>query len=120
MSCFNIAGDMALNEDETDAEFVDGAASTLQEIKVGAQIFEGSYRFDKTKGLPYLDDVFVKNPDLRLIRIIFYAFLSGITGVTEVETINLRVDAQARILYVQFKVHSDSGVLEDTIALQFP
>jgi hypothetical protein len=43
-----------------------------------------------------------------------------VTGVIEVESVDLRVDVPSRTLFVHFVVRTDFGPLEDTLALVFP
>lgn len=120
MSCFNIAGDMALRPDETDCIFVTDADAVLQQIKTGAQVFAGTWHFDPTKGIDYLEDILVNNPDMRLVRTTFWAFFASVPGVTEVIQVNLSLDKVARILSVQFVVAVGATQIAETIALQFP
>lgn len=119
MSCFNIAGDMALNAGETDCVFVEGLTAVLQQIKAGAQVFAGTWTYDAKKGLDYLERVFEKNPDLRLVRLMFYEFFLSIPGVIAVTSADLRVDNVTRTLYVYFEVETDFGPLTEKIALVF-
>ncbi len=120
MSCFNIPGDMALNADESDFVFVTDSAAVLQQIKNGVQIFFKSWHYDQTKGLTYQEDILVNNPDLRLIRTIYWAFLASVPGVTSVDQVNLSLDRVARILYVKFIVTVGLTQVADSLALQLP
>jgi hypothetical protein len=119
MTCFAIPGDMVLNAEESDCEFVNGLIAVANQIQFGAQIVRGTWTFDKNAGLA-LDDIFEKNPDLRVIRTIFWDFFLTVTGVIEVESVDLRVDVPSRTLFVHFVVRTDFGPLEDTLALVFP
>lgn len=118
MSCFPIAGDMALNADETDCVFIEGLTAVKQQIQTGAQVFRERWQFDRNAGVDY-EDVFVKDPDLRLVRLVFFDFLNSIPGVVDVTSLDLRVETQTRTLFVSFEVSTDFGNLQDTIALQF-
>jgi hypothetical protein len=119
MTCFAIPGDMALNADESDAVFVEGLTAVLNQIRAGAQVFKGTWHFDRNAGIDY-EQVFVKNPDLRVVRILFWDFLRNVPGVTDVESLDLRVDTLSRTLYVTFSVRTDFGTLQETLALVFP
>lgn len=119
MACFNIRGDMRLNADESDCEFVEGLEAVRQQVIAGAQVFKGQWTYDQNKGLDFLENVFVKNPDLRLVRLTFYEFFLSIPGVVAVTSANLRVDNSTRTLYVSFEVETDFGPLADTLALAF-
>lgn len=119
MSCFNIPGDMALNEAESDCVFVDGLEAVRQQVIAGAQVIKESWSYDQNKGLDYIENVFVKNPDLRLVRLTFYEFFMSVPGVVAVTSANLRVDTATRTLYVYFEIETDFGPLTDTLALLF-
>jgi hypothetical protein len=119
MSCFNIPGDMALSADETDCVFVEGLVSVLQQIRAGAQVFAGRWIYDAKKGLAYIEQVFEKNPDLRIVKLMFYEFFLSIPGVNAVTSTDLRVDNATRTLYVHFEVDTDFGPLAEKIALVF-
>lgn len=116
---FNIPGDMALNDDASDCKFVEGLEAVRQQGIVGAQVFKGLWTYDANKGLDYLERVFEKNPDLRLVRLMFFDFFLSIPGVTAVNSLDLRVDTAARTLYVSFEIETDFGPLADVLALVF-
>ena len=119
MSCFEIRGDMALNADETDCVFVEGLAAVEQQIEAGVQVFKETWHYDLNAGL-VIENIFVKDPDLRLVRLAFYDFLLAVPGVVTVASANLRVDSDTRTLFVDFEVQTDFGPLQKTLALQFP
>ncbi len=116
---FTIPGDMALNDDASDCKFVEGLDAIRQQAIAGAQVFKGIWSFDANKGLDYLELLFEKNPDLRLVRLMFYQFFLSIPGVSAVTSANLRVDTVTRTLYVSFEIQTDFGPLQDTLALVF-
>lgn len=120
MTGFAIPGDMALNADESDAVFVQGLTAVSNQIRAGAQVFKGTYHFDRNIGIDYLEEVFEKNPDLRVVRAVFWDFFQSIPGVVEVESVDLRVDKAARTLFVDFSVRTAFGTLAETLALVFP
>lgn len=120
MTCFPIAGDMALNADETDCSFIEGLAAVAQQISTGLQVFANTWHYDRNAGVEYVDKIFASNPDLRGIRQEFWEFLLSVLGVTDVTKIDLRVDPIERTLFVSFDVRTDFGPLSDTVALQFP
>jgi hypothetical protein len=119
MSCFNIPGDMALNDDETDCKFVEGLEAVRQQIITGAQVFKGRWTYDANKGLDYLELLFEKGADLRLVKLMFYEFFLSVPGVASVGSADLRVDSATRTLYVSFVIETDFGPLADVLKLNF-
>jgi hypothetical protein len=120
MTGFAIPGDMALNATETDCEFVEGLAAVAQQIQTGLQVFASTWHYDRNAGIDYIEKIFVSNPDLRGIRLVFWDFLLGVLGVTDVTKLDLRVDPIERALFVSFVVRTEFGPLSETVALQFP
>lgn len=121
MTCFNISGDAALNEAEDDLAVVVGVDSIVQQIRAGLQVFANRWHYDRRAGIDYLENVFVKNPDLRVIRTIFWSFFMSIEGVAEVLDIELIVDSATRTLIVRYKLLTELGeTADDAPALAFP
>ena len=120
MACFTIPGDLALNSDETDLVFTQGAAAISQQIKVGAQVFRGRWKYDRNVGLRALEAIFVKGPSLPVIRAEFWAFFASIPGVVEVLAVDLRLERSTRTLFVKYSLKCDSGeTLAETLGLSF-
>lgn len=109
MTGFQVAGDLALSADERELVIVTGAAMTLQQIRAGAEIWAGSLAWDPFAGLPMLQSILVKGPDLRLITQVFRQFLLGSAGVVTVDRLNCAVDRAARELTVSFAVTCEDG-----------
>jgi len=110
---------MALNADESDCSFVEGLEAVRQQVIVGAQVFKGRWQFDQNKGLDYLELVFEKNVDLRLVRLMFYEFFLSVPGVVAVTSANLRTDNVTRTLFVSYEIETDFGPLADVLELFF-
>lgn len=79
-----------------------GALYVRQKITVKLKFFLGEWYRDKREGVPYYRDVFVKNPNLDLIRSIFKAVIKTIPEVKSVDNLNLVYDPIDRILAVSF------------------
>jgi hypothetical protein len=119
MSGFQVAGDLALNDDQTDMTFVQGVAAVSQSIRTGAFVFRGLWVYDTKAGIPYLDAAFDKDADLNILRTVFRTFLLNTRGVSSVDSLELTFDDKNRILYVDFTVRTDAG--EDlTDSIPFP
>ena len=120
MACFNIPGDLALNDGETDLVFVQGVIAVAQQIRTGLQVFKGTWVYDQNAGTIDPETFFEKGADLRVYRSIIWEFLRSIPGVATVQAIDLRVEAETRTLFVDFRVIVESGeVLEESLGLEF-
>lgn len=114
MTCFNIAGDLRLNETETDIILITGLGGIKQQIDIGATIFLKFWRYDQSKGLPFLEQILLKGATKATIRTIWYNFLRSIGGVLSVESLTVDIDAE-RTATVNYKVRCEDGVIDGTL-----
>lgn len=106
---FDIQGDLALTADGRDLVLVSNEAKVLQNIRVRASIYKGSWRYDRNVGVPYFDDILVAGPSVELVRRRFYELLIGTDGVSSVQSLTLRFDPTRGTIYVDFVVLTTAG-----------
>ncbi len=106
---FQVPGDLALSADGRELVLTSGAALALQQIRVGAEIWQGSLQWDPSAGLPMLQAILVKGPDFRVIRDVFRSFLLDTAGVTAVTRLDVALDRASRTLTVTFAVTCEDG-----------
>lgn len=82
-----------------------------QKIASLFKFFLGEWFLDKREGIPYYRDVFVKNPNLPLIRSLFLRVLKSTPGVISVATFKMTYDPAARELSSEFEAVVDGGEL---------
>lgn len=120
MACFNVPGDVGLNDDESDLVLVQGVQAIVQQIRVGLQVFRGRWKYDRNAGVPFIEAILVNNPDMRVVRAIFWTYLMSVDGVSSIEALDLRLDRAERILYVDFRLKTEAGeIAEDSVGLSF-
>ena len=84
-----------------------------QGIKVRLRFFEGEWYLDLEEGVPYFQEVLVKNPSLVAVREVFRQALAAAPGVREVLTLNVSyVSLTPRTVRVDWQVQSDVGLLK--------
>lgn len=110
--------DLALNVDtwdlvieNTDLILIDNAERIGQQIKITLQFWFKEWFLDTTKGIPYLEYICVKNPNLQHIRQIFRQAIQSVEGVESVSEIKLNVNAKERILEVNYVANTSEGLL---------
>lgn len=106
---FPIVGDLELTEDGRDIVLFHGVNKVMQSIRVGAQIFKGSWRYDRSKGVPYFEDILVAGPQLERVRRRFYELLTGTPGVATVTRVDLRFDSKSGTINVDFAAVIETG-----------
>ena len=90
---FQVAGDLMLSADGRELVLVRGAQMALQQIRVGAEIWQGQLSWDPDAGLPMLQQILVKGPDFRVIQQVFRSFIldtAGVVSLDDAETLAAR------------------------------
>ena len=109
-----MTGDLALSDDGTSFVYISGAEQVVQDIKIRAQIFKGSWRYDLNEGVPYFQEILAFGATLGLVRKRFYDLVASTPGVQSVQSI--RVFFQRPEIFVEFTCSVDgravTGVLD--------
>ena len=110
--------DLALNVDSWDLVFhnndlmlIDNAERIGQQIKITLQFWFKEWFLDTTQGIPYLEHICVKNPNLQHIRQIFREAIQSVPDVDSVTELTLNVNAKERILSVTYTANTTAGLL---------
>ena len=113
-----MAYDLALNVDSWDLVFenndlllIDNAERISQQIKITLQFWYEEWFLNTTQGIPYLQHICIKNPNLQHIRQIFREAIQGVPGVDSVTQLTLDVNARERILSVEYTASTSAGLL---------
>ena len=85
-----------------------------QRIGQTLRTIAGEWFLDLDYGLPYFEQVLVKNPNLPSVQDIFRRALLSVKGVSSVERLTLSLDAPSRTLTVSWVVLTDLGLLVGT------
>lgn len=72
--------------------------SIIQAVRIRLKWFLNEWRLGPDLGFPYFQEVFVKNPNLEKIRSYIRETILGVEGVTEVPTVDLKLNIKARTL----------------------
>jgi hypothetical protein len=88
------AGDLALENGTL--VFCEGSAFYRQKLASRFKFFLGTWFLDKRQGIPYFRDVFVKNPDLDLIRSLFRRVILTTPGIKAIKRFSLVFDPSTR------------------------
>lgn len=70
---------------------------------------KGEYWLDTRIGVPYRELIWVKNPDLLLIKSLFRQVILSVPGVASVPLLDIAFDRAARILTFNFSAVTDDG-----------
>lgn len=94
-----------------DIMLIDNAERVAQQIKIQLKWILGEWFLDTTGGMPYLESILVKNPNIALIRNIFRRKILEVDDVTAVASLELVIDKRQRILTVSYKAETTYGLV---------
>lgn len=103
------SGDLVLREG--DVLLIDNAERVAQQILITLRFWLGEWFLDVKEGIPYLEYVLVKSPNLLHIRQIFTEAIEKVEGVQRVEEMELAFDIKNRSLRVDYEVSTAYGLL---------
>ena len=108
------AGDLDLSGNA--AHLSSDLEAIRQSIAIRLRFFRGEWFLDETAGLPYFQEILIKNPQVPALQSVFRAELLKTPGVSSVESLSLVFDKPGRELAVTFRVMTDTGaILEGTV-----
>ena len=90
---------------------VDGVEAISQQLRIRLQIFLGEWFLDAREGIPFFRDVFIKNPNLSVVREIFRRAISTTPNILSVDKLILTLDPAQRHLRVDFSATTTSGAI---------
>lgn len=89
---------------------VRGVDAVIQRLCIRLAFFRGEWFLDQREGVPYLQSVFVKNPDLPLIEALFRRVARTTPGVTRVVSYAAALDTRTRRYTATMRVQVGSTV----------
>lgn len=103
-----IDGDLALTSDAQEG----GSNPVLQDILQAMRTFLNEWYLDNTLGIPYFQQILVKNPDQSKIDALFQNVILGRPGVVQLLSYKFTPSNALRSLDVEFKAQTTSGVVD--------
>jgi len=75
-----------------------------QKLRITLSIMKGEYYLDTDLGIPFIENVFVKDPNLDFISDLYKKTILSVEQVKEITTFELRYDKPTRRLTANFTV----------------
>lgn len=95
-----ISNDLVIQDG--DLVLIDGDEQIRQAILQNLQTFAGEWFLNTSIGIPYFQNIFVKNPNLDLIQLIFQNVIMGTPGVAQLNNFTFDYDNATRSLSISF------------------
>lgn len=102
-----------------DIELIGGADRVAQEIKITLLTWLGEWFLDQRVGVPYLENVLVKNPDMNYIRAILRKKVANVDGVKNVVSLDAAYDRKTRLLNVEYEAQTEFGLVKGEEGLRY-
>jgi len=106
-------GDIAIGEDGD----ISITTSIRQAARIRLQWFLAEWRFAPRFGIPYFEEVLVKNPNQELVRRIIRDELIAINGIRDVVNLTLTIDNATRRGLLRFTMVTDIGRFQEEVEL---
>lgn len=86
-------------------------AAIRQDVQQTLQFLMGEWFLNNTLGIPYLQTILAKNPDLDLIQSILQNAVLDVNGVTDLVAFEFDYDSQTRSLSVTLQAKTTNGTV---------
>ena len=119
---YDIALNIAKNDlviKNNDLILIDNAERVAQQVLITLRFWLGEWFLDTREGVPYLEYVLVKNPNMSHIRQILTEKIQSVEGVKRIISLDFDFRRVARELYVDFEVDTDYGLITERAVLGY-
>lgn len=106
-------GDLYLNES---ADIV-VENSVAQKIMIRLRWFLSEWRWDKDVGLPYFEELMIKNPNISYFEGLIRAEIFNVTEVTKVESVKISVVPETRKAIIKFVAYTDTETIREEVKI---
>jgi hypothetical protein len=110
-----IDGDILL--EDGDLALVGGVDSIAQHVLIRVRLFLGEWFLDESRGVPYLQRIFVKKARPGLVQSLLRNAIEGTPGVRAVTELSIAADARTRKAVATWRATVDAGEISGTSAL---
>ncbi len=91
-------------------EVTDGLEEMVQRVAIAYKTHLGEWDFDINRGLPWLEEILVKSPDLDQVKSRVTAYTLTIEGITGVNSIDVTLDESTRVMTITADLETSDGV----------
>lgn len=96
---------------DNDLLLIDNAERIAQQICITLKFWLSEWFLNKNDGVPYLERIMVKNPNMSHIRQILREKIMSVDGVDSVSALNLSLDEENRTLSVTYEAYTSYGLV---------
>lgn len=102
-------GDIALKDN--DILLIDNAERVAQQVLITLREWRGEWFLKTADGVPYLEYILVKNPNIAHVRQVLTEAIEGVEGVKKCTELYLQFNRVLRTLSVSYEIETDYGLI---------
>lgn len=103
------AGDIALKDN--DILLIDNAERVAQQVLITLREWRGEWFLKTADGVPYLEYILVKNPNMAHVRQVLTEAIESVEGVKKCTELDLQFNRVLRTLSVSYEIETDYGLI---------
>ena len=92
--------------------------SVAQKIRTKLLWFKGEWAWDPDEGMPYMESLFVKNPDTDFFESLVRAKIFEVEEITEVKDVRVTYDRQTRSAVIFFEALTDYETIKEEVKIK--
>lgn len=119
---YDIALNIASNDlviKNNDLILIDNAERVAQQVLITLRFWLGEWFLDTREGVPYLEYILVKNPNMSHIKQILTEKINSVDGVNSIVSLEFDFRRITRELYVDFEINTDYGLITERAVLGY-
>ena len=97
---------------------INDADKVAQQIKMNLLTFLGEWFLDVTFGVPYLEEILVKNPRMASVETILRKHIASVPDVIRIDSLSIDWDRKTRYLFVEFSCTTNLGPIKESVKLE--
>lgn len=90
-----------------------------QQVLITLRFWLGEWFLDTREGVPYLEYILVKNPNMSHIKQILTEKIKSVDGVNNIVSLDFDFRRITRELYVNFEIDTDYGLVTERAVLGY-
>lgn len=94
--------------------------SVSQKIRIKLLWFEGEWKWNREKGMPYIESLLVKNPDTEYFEGIIRSKIFEVDEITEVRDVSITYDNKTRNAVIRYTAITDTETIKEEVVLRCP
>lgn len=95
----------------------EGTQATAQRIKIRLKLFLGEWFLDLLAGIPYYQDILIRNPDINKVNALIREAILTTPTVLSIDSYEYALNTTTRTFSVNFRCTTSNGTIESDIEL---